>query len=88
MVISKKQSISNAALITLVMLLIQISCTAKSLSDSFPKESIIRKTVSITSTGEYFTLKASTGIYIQGEFGRTENKLVNICRGQLLKNRQ
>ena len=48
------------------MLLIQISCTAKTPSD-LSKESIIPKPVSITSTGEYFTLKASTGIYIQGE---------------------
>ena len=44
----------------------QIPCSAKTKSD-LSKESIIPRPVSITSTGEYFTLKAHSCIYIQGE---------------------
>jgi len=48
------------------MLLIQMSCTAETPTD-LSKESIIPKPVSITATGESFTLKAGTDIYIHGE---------------------
>jgi hexosaminidase len=64
--INIKQNSAIAALIIVVMLVIQMSCTAKAPSD-LTKESIIPKPVSITATGEYFTLKAGTDIYIQGE---------------------
>ncbi len=50
----------------IVMLAIQISCTAKTPSD-LSKESIIPKPVSIVATGDYFTLKEGTVIYIEGE---------------------
>ena len=66
--VNKKQNSAIAALFIIIMLLIQMSCTAKTPSD-LSKESIIPKPVSITATGEYFTLKAGTGIYIQGESG-------------------
>ena len=64
--IYKKQNIAFVAIISLVMLGIQISCTAKTPSD-LSKESIIPKPVSITATGNYFTLTKGTDIYIQGE---------------------
>ncbi len=64
--IYKKQNIAFVAIISLVMLGIQISCMAKTPSD-LSKESIIPKPVSITATGNYFTLTKGTDIYIQGE---------------------
>ena len=64
--INKKQNSAIAALFIIIMQLIQMSCTAKTPSD-LSKESIIPKPVSITATGEYFTLKTGTDIYIQGE---------------------
>ncbi len=63
---NKKLNISVTLLVAVFMLVLQNSCTAKIPSD-LSKESIIPKPVSITSTGEYFTIKASTAIYIQGE---------------------
>ena len=63
---NKKLNISGTLLVTLFVLVLQNSCTAKIPSD-LAKESIIPKPVSVTSTGEYFTLKASTAIFIQGE---------------------
>jgi hexosaminidase len=63
---SKNQNIAITALIALFILANQIPSFAKTVSD-LSKESIIPKPVSITATGDYFTLKASTDIYIQGE---------------------
>jgi hexosaminidase len=64
--VNRKQNSANATLFIIIMLLIQMSCTAETPSD-LSKESIIPKPVSITATGESFTLKAGTDIYIQGE---------------------
>ena len=63
---NRKQNSAIAALIIIIMLVIQMSCKAKIPSD-LSKESIIPKPVSITATGGYFALKAGTDIYIQGE---------------------
>jgi hexosaminidase len=62
----KKLKITLTVLATVLMIVLQNSCTAKVPSD-LSKESIIPKPVSITSTGEYFTLKSSTKIFIKGE---------------------
>ena len=63
---NKNQLISITAFIIILMSAAQTPCLAKTKSD-LSKESIIPKPVSITSTGGYFTLKAHTGIFIQGE---------------------
>jgi len=63
---NKNQLISITALVIILMSATQIPCSAKTKSD-LSKESIIPRPVSITSTGEYFTLKAHSCIYIQGE---------------------
>ncbi len=63
---NRKQNSAIAVMSIFILLLIQMSCTKKVPSD-LSKESIIPKPVSITATGDYFTLKAGTGIYIQGE---------------------
>jgi hexosaminidase len=63
--INRKQNIAIAATIFIVML-IQTSCTVKAPSD-LSKESIIPKPVSITATGEYFSIKKTTKIFIKGE---------------------
>ena len=64
--VNLKQNITIAALIVIVMLGINVSCTVKTPSD-LTKESIIPKPFSVSSTGEYFTIKAGTTIYLQGE---------------------
>lgn len=64
--VNKKQNSAIATLFIIIMLLIQMSCTAETPAD-LSKESIIPKPVSITATRESFTLKAGTDIYIQGE---------------------
>jgi len=64
------------------MLVIQMSFTTKTSSD-LSKESIIPKPVSITATGSFFTLKAGTDIYIQGE--SDELKQIGQYLGDILK---
>ena len=64
----KKQSIAITALISIFLLMNQITGSAKTSTD-LSKESIIPKPVSITATGGSFTLKSSTVIYVQGESG-------------------
>jgi hexosaminidase len=64
--IDKKQINAITVLIALFILLFQVQCSAKTLSD-LSKESIIPKPVSITSTGGYFELKSDVNIYVQGE---------------------
>ena len=64
--VNNKLNITITVLVTAFVLLQQNSCTAKVPSD-LTKESIIPKPVSITATGEYFSLKSKTRIYIQGE---------------------
>jgi hexosaminidase len=50
----------------ILLLALQVSCTDKTPSD-LSKESIIPKPVSVTSSGEFFTFKSSSAIYVQGE---------------------
>ncbi len=64
--INKKQNLTAITIIAYVMLILQISCTAKTPTD-LSKESIIPKPVSITATGDNFTLNDGTGIFYQGE---------------------
>lgn len=78
--INKKQKYPITVLSVIVMMIIQISCTTKTPSD-LSKESIIPKPVSISATGDYFTLKAGTGIFIQA--GSEELKKI----GQYLSDR-
>lgn len=78
--VNTKSNNAISAFIIIIMLVIQMSCTTRTPSD-LSKEGIIPKPVSITSTGEYFTLMAGTGIYIQGE----SEELIQI--GQYLADR-
>lgn len=55
-----------------ITMLLLTSSTAKTVSD-LTKASIIPKPVSVTATGGFFTLKAGTGIYIQGESAELKN---------------
>jgi hexosaminidase len=64
MIKNRFNSIISAILLVL-LLGIQISCSAQVPSD-LSRESIIPKPLSVIATGEYFKLKASTDIYIQG----------------------
>jgi hexosaminidase len=78
--INRKQKNALTGLITFLILASPISGTAKTMSD-LSKESIIPRPVSITATGDYFTVKANMDIYIQG--GSEELKQV----GQYLADR-
>ena len=64
--IYKKQHQIFATVIMVLIISIQISCTKKNQSD-LSAESIIPKPVSVTSTGDYFSLKPNTTIYVKGE---------------------
>ena len=55
-----------SSLIIVFVLILQLSCNKKPPSD-LATESIIPKPVSITSTGDYFTLRPATTIYVMGE---------------------
>jgi hexosaminidase len=61
-----KQDLINSVIFSVIMMVIPLSCTTETPSD-LSKESIIPKPVSITATGDYFTLKAKSGIYVEGE---------------------
>jgi hexosaminidase len=63
---NKNQNLTITALILAAMLVIQMSCKPETPSD-ITKESIIPQPVSLTPTGEYFTLRPGTDICIQGE---------------------
>jgi hexosaminidase len=64
--INRKPSHKITTLISIILLVMLTSSSSKNKSD-LSKESIIPKPVSVTATGGFFTLKASTKIYIQGE---------------------
>ncbi|HOX76116.1 MAG TPA: beta-N-acetylhexosaminidase [Bacteroidales bacterium] len=55
-----------ATVIMFLIMIFQVSCTKKNASD-LSRESIIPKPVSVTATGDYFTLKPNTTIYVKGE---------------------
>jgi hexosaminidase len=69
--INRKKHFAITGLIAGALLVIHVSCATKTPSD-LTKESIIPKPVSITASGEYFTLKAGSIIFIQGESGETK----------------
>jgi hexosaminidase len=62
----KKHSRLNSALIIIAVLITQLSCATKQVSD-LTKESIIPKPVSMSGTGGFFVLKEGADIYVQGE---------------------
>lgn len=64
--INRKKQIGITALMAGALLVVQVSCTTNPPSD-LSKESIIPKPVSVTSSGEYFTLKAGSMIFVGGE---------------------
>jgi hexosaminidase len=64
--LNKNQKFSVTAITVSLILILQLSCTAKVPTD-LTKESIIPKPVSITATGEMFTLNSGTMVYFQGE---------------------
>jgi len=64
--INKKQNFASTALLTLIMLCIQLSAQAGSASD-LTKAGLIPKPVSVTATGSYFSLKPGASVYISSE---------------------
>lgn len=79
---NKKINFTITVLVAVVMLAQLNSCTAEAPSD-LSKESIIPKPVSVTSTGEYLTLKSSTKIFVQA--GQEEVKMVGLYLSDRLK---
>lgn len=71
--IQKKKTQIIPVIILITALMLQVSCTEKIPSD-LVKESIIPKPASVTSTGDYFTIKPRTTIYVMGE----SSELLNI----------
>jgi hexosaminidase len=61
-----KRILTSSAIFAAFMMLIPVSCKKETPSD-LTKESIIPKPVSVTATGEYFTIKQKTSILIAGE---------------------
>jgi hexosaminidase len=64
--INKKDVSATATAVFVLMLVIQSACAPKVPSD-LTKESVIPMPVSVIGTGDYFTLKPNTVIYIQGD---------------------
>jgi hexosaminidase len=64
--INKKQNFASTALLTFIMLCIQLSAQAGSTSD-LTKAGLIPKPVSVTATGSYFSLKPGASVYISSE---------------------
>jgi hexosaminidase len=60
-----KQDFISLAFFAVIMMIFPLSCASKTLSD-LSKESIIPKPVSITATGDYFTLKKKSNIFVHG----------------------
>jgi hexosaminidase len=66
--INKRKIQAFGPLTVIFILIFQLSCAQKTPSD-LSKGSIIPKPVSVTPTGEFFTLKPGTDICVQGESG-------------------
>jgi hexosaminidase len=66
MIINMKKSLIISAFIIVIMMVIPMSCTTETPSD-LSKMSVIPKPVSVTATGDYFTLKAKSRIFVGGE---------------------
>ena len=77
---TRKSNLLTTALMTFCLLFIQIAMSARTPSD-LSKSDIIPKPVSINATGDYFTLKSGSDIYIGG--GSPELKRI----GQFLADR-
>lgn len=61
-----KQNFNFLTLFITAMMIIPMSCKTETPSD-LSKESVIPKPVSITATGDYFTLKEKSSIFVRGE---------------------
>ena len=64
--ITYMKNLTITVLFLAAMMIIPISCKPKTPTD-LTKESIIPKPVSVTATGESFTLKAKSTIFVEGE---------------------
>jgi hexosaminidase len=79
---NKKHSSSISIMIVLSIVMIQLSCAPKTVSD-INNSSLIPKPVAVTSTGDYFILKSGTDIYVksgQDELLNIGNMLAGILR--------
>jgi len=70
--VNKKQNTATAIAVLLLIVMMQFACTPKVPSD-LTKESIIPKPVSVTATGDYFSINPKTVIYVQGESPELKN---------------
>jgi len=78
----RKFNNASTVFILIVMMVLSMSCSEKIPTD-LSKESIIPKPISIVTTGESFTLKSRTNIYIQGgsdELRQIGQSLANILQ--------
>ena len=80
--VNRKLNRSITLISVLVTLIIQISCNTKTPSD-LTKESIIPKPVSVSGTGDYFTVRVGTVIFIGG--GSDELKKIGYYLADRLK---
>jgi hexosaminidase len=67
-----KYNFKSIAASNITLLLLFASCSVKTPSN-LSKSEIIPKPVSVTSTGDYFTIKKSTSIFINGESPEIKN---------------
>jgi hexosaminidase len=70
--IDKKLTYTFSKMILIAVMAIQVSCSKRAPSD-LSKEIIIPRPVSVTATGDYFTINEATGIYVQGETDEEKN---------------
>ena len=78
----RKKSISMIkTLILIAVTAIQVSCSKRAPSD-LSMEVLIPRPVSVTATGDYFDLKESTAIFVQGESDELKN-IGQFLAGQL-----
>jgi hexosaminidase len=80
--VERKRYNKITALTAIIMLIFQVTGSAKTPSD-LSKAGIIPKPVSVTATGKYFTFRPGTGIYVQGE--TAELKQIGLSLAERLK---
>lgn len=68
-----KKNLLASALFMVIIMIFPLSCTSETPSD-LRQVSIIPKPVSITATGDYFTIKKKSTVFVQGEI----NEMVQI----------
>ncbi len=70
--INKKPFGTIIAMILIAFTVIQVSCNKRAPSD-LTKEVIIPRPVSVTASGDYFSIDEGTGIYVQGDTEEEKN---------------